>query len=192
MVSMEILLPDVLPFLVSLWLCNIYCLLIFINTKFCIVAPIIRDEIEVRDPCYPSPCGPYSECRNFNGNPSCSCRVTYIGAPPNCRHECSISSECMSNKACIREKCIDPCPGSCGLNALCSVINHTPICTCPNQYIGDPFTSCRPAPPPRKLYIYSAGNIYSITTRLYFVYRKWSRSWRSLQSLTMWTECPMQ
>lgn len=56
----------------------------------------------------------------------------------------------MSNKACIREKCVDPCPGSCGLAAICSIINHTPICTCPEGYIGDAFTSCQLAPPPRK------------------------------------------
>lgn len=117
-----------------------------INYK--IASPAVEDEI--RDPCYPSPCGPYSKCRNSNGIPSCSCLSTYVGNPPNCKPECNINSECMSNKACIREKCIDPCPGSCGLSARCSVINHTPICTCPEEYIGDPFTSCRPAPPPRK------------------------------------------
>lgn len=105
---------------------------------------------EVRDPCYPSPCGPNSQCRNVNGIPSCSCLPTYIGAPPNCRPECTINSECTSNKACIREKCNDPCPGSCGLYATCSVINHTPICTCTQGYVGDPFVSCHPAPPPRK------------------------------------------
>lgn len=113
--------------------------------------PPIYDEVIVRDVCYPSPCGPNSECRNLNGSPSCSCLSTYIGAPPNCRPECTISSECMSNKACIRQKCIDPCPGSCGTYATCNVINHTPICTCPLGYSGDPFTICQPAPtPPRK------------------------------------------
>ena len=80
--------------------------------------------------------------------PSCTCLETYIGAPPNCRPECSISSECPLDKACIREKCVDPCPGSCGFSAVCNVINHTPICSCPDGYTGDPFSSCRPAPPP--------------------------------------------
>lgn len=103
-----------------------------------------------RDPCNPSPCGANAQCRDFNGSPSCSCLATYVGSPPNCRPECSINSECPSIQACIREKCRDPCPGSCGFNARCSVINHTPICVCPEGYIGDPFSSCSPAPP-RKL-----------------------------------------
>lgn len=109
---------------------------------------IVHDEI--RDPCQPTPCGLYSQCRNSNGIPSCSCIQNYFGAAPNCRPECTINPECQSNKACIREKCVDPCPGSCGINAQCAVINHTPICTCPAEYIGDPFTNCQPAPPPRK------------------------------------------
>lgn len=109
--------------------------------------PVIVQE-EYHDPCSPSPCGPNAQCRQVNGAPSCSCLPEYIGAPPNCRPECTISAECSSNKACIRQKCIDPCPGSCGLNALCNVINHTPTCTCPENYVGDPFTQCRPAPPP--------------------------------------------
>jgi len=44
--------------------------------------------------------------------------------------------------ACIREKCRDPCPGSCGLNAHCQVLNHIPMCICPEGYSGDPFMSC--------------------------------------------------
>jgi len=51
-------------------------------------------------------------------------------------------SECPSNEACIREKCQDPCPGSCGWGAQCNVINHTPMCTCPEGYEGNPFTKC--------------------------------------------------
>lgn len=104
------------------------------------------DRVE-RDPCVPTPCGLNSQCRNVQGVPSCTCLLEYIGTPPNCRPECTISAECASNMACIREKCIDPCPGSCGFGADCSVISHTPICTCPLGYTGDPFSSCRLAPP---------------------------------------------
>lgn len=75
----------------------------------------------------------------------------YIGVPPNCRPECSINSDCPADKACIREKCRDPCPGSCGLLARCSVINHTPSCVCPEGYTGDPFVGCNTMPQiPRK------------------------------------------
>jgi hypothetical protein len=104
-----------------------------------------------RDPCNPSPCGSFAQCRDSYGSPSCSCLPNYMGSPPNCRPECSINAECASNKACMNEKCRDPCPGSCGLNAQCEVINHTPICSCLDQYTGDPFTNCYPKPPPRKI-----------------------------------------
>lgn len=102
------------------------------------------------NPCMPSPCGPYSQCRDAQGSASCSCLPEYTGAPPSCRPECMINAECLSNLACIREKCRDPCPGSCGAGAICNVINHTPVCTCPEGYTGDPFTSCFPKPPPCK------------------------------------------
>lgn len=109
--------------------------------------PPVIERVE-RDPCLPSPCGLNSQCRNVQGVPSCTCLPDFLGAPPNCRPECTISAECPSNLACIRERCIDPCPGSCGYAAECSVVNHTPICVCPAGFTGDPFSSCRPAPPP--------------------------------------------
>jgi hypothetical protein len=112
--------------------------------------PVIRE-----DPCIPSPCGPYAECRVVGDSPSCSCKPTYIGTPPNCRPECVSNSECDRSKACIHQKCQDPCPGSCGLEALCRVAMHVPNCYCPPGYIGDPFSRCYPAPPPqRKFYIF--------------------------------------
>lgn len=107
-------------------------------------------ETVLINPCLPSPCGANSQCRDIGGAPSCSCLAGYIGNPPNCRPECTINADCPSNRACIREKCMDPCPGSCGLNALCSVINHTPICTCAIGLIGDPFINCYPKPLPCK------------------------------------------
>ncbi|KAL1451865.1 hypothetical protein WDU94_006201 [Cyamophila willieti] len=112
--------------------------------------PPQEDVPEPVNPCYPSPCGPYSQCRDIGGSPSCSCLPSYIGVPPNCRPECVMNSECPSHEACINEKCQDPCPGSCGYNADCKVINHTPICTCPQGYIGDAFSGCYPKPPERK------------------------------------------
>ena len=38
---------------------------------------------------------------------------------------------------------MDPCPGSCGIEADCKVINHNPICTCPPGLTGDPFVKCK-------------------------------------------------
>lgn len=99
----------------------------------------------------PSPCGQFAECRDINGIPSCSCLPTYIGSPPNCRPECTRNSDCASTQACINQRCRDPCPGACGFNANCHVINHTPICQCALGLIGDPFVSCQapPLPPPK-------------------------------------------
>lgn len=108
---------------------------------------LVRDEpIVPENPCVPSPCGANSQCRVVGESPACSCLAEYIGTPPNCRPECSINPECPSNLACINQKCRDPCPGSCGLNARCNVINHSPVCSCDTGFIGDPFTSCQPIP----------------------------------------------
>lgn len=94
------------------------------------------------DPCLPSPCGPYAQCRKVNNHAVCSCLPTYIGAPPQCRPECVVSSECSLDKACLNQKCKDPCPGTCGLNSRCQVINHNAICSCNTGYTGDPFIRC--------------------------------------------------
>ena len=51
--------------------------------------------------------------------------------------ECVVNSDCLSDKACQRNKCINPCPGTCGINAVCQVLNHIPTCTCIENYIGD-------------------------------------------------------
>lgn len=103
-----------------------------------------------KNPCFPSPCGPNSECKEVNEQAVCSCSPTYLGTPPGCRPECSLNSECPFDKACVNQKCTDPCPGACGINARCSAINHNPICSCKEGQIGDPFTRCYPQPPPRK------------------------------------------
>lgn len=96
------------------------------------------------NPCVPSPCGPYSQCRDVNERAICSCLENYVGSPPACRPECTISSECFLDKACVNQKCVDPCRNACGQNARCQVINHNPICSCSVGYVGDPFISCHP------------------------------------------------
>lgn len=98
------------------------------------------------NPCVPSPCGPNSQCRVIGNTGACSCLPNFIGRPPNCRPECTINEECSGNLACVNEKCQDPCPGSCGFNALCTVVNHSPVCTCIQGYTGDPFSGCSVIP----------------------------------------------
>jgi len=99
-------------------------------------------QTEPKNPCQPSPCGPNAACRVSDDGPSCSCLPDFIGSPPSCRPQCVSNSECASHLACINLKCHDPCPGSCGTNAQCHVVSHTPNCVCPNGFTGDPFIQC--------------------------------------------------
>lgn len=105
---------------------------------------IVSDE--KREPCKPSPCGPNSQCTDNNGQAVCSCLPQFIGTPPNCRPECLVNSECGSNRACVNQKCVDPCIGTCGRDAQCKIIHHSPICSCANGFTGDPFIYCFAAP----------------------------------------------
>jgi len=105
------------------------------------------------NPCVPSPCGPFATCRGYAGVPTCTCLENYIGSPPNCRPECTIDSECNNNRACLRQKCRDPCLGSCGIGAQCLVINHMAVCLCPKGYTGDAFANCFPEPSRKHLFL---------------------------------------
>lgn len=102
------------------------------------------EQIVETNPCNPSPCGANSQCKEIKEQAVCSCLPTFIGSPPNCRPECMVSSECRLHLACLNQKCTDPCTGSCGENAICNVINHSPICICKNGLTGNPFTRCYP------------------------------------------------
>lgn len=79
-----------------------------------------------------------------NGQAVCSCVPGYLGNPPICRPECVVSSDCPPNESCSNQKCINPCVGSCGLGARCTVANRNPICHCPEGFTGDPFIRCLP------------------------------------------------
>lgn len=93
------------------------------------------------DPCNPSPCGPNAICR---GAGECQCIQEYNGNPyEECRPECVLSTECPRHLACLRNKCRDPCIGTCGQNAVCEVVNHIPVCACSEGFTGDPFTNCK-------------------------------------------------
>ena len=118
-------------------------------------------------PCIPSPCGSNAVCREQNGAGSCVCLPDYVGNPyEGCRPECVLNTDCSSNRACIRNKCQDPCPGTCGQNADCQVVNHLPSCTCRPGYTGDPFRFCNILPPERKMKNYS---VYFKADILYYV-----------------------
>lgn len=142
-------------------LLNIYCIFsechVINHNPICSCAPgytgdpfaacykqVDETPIQPQNPCIPTPCGPNAECKVINESPACSCLPTYLGTSPNCRPECTINPECPANRACINQRCVDPCEGSCGTNTQCTVINHTPSCRCNDQYTGDPFRGCTP------------------------------------------------
>lgn len=123
---------------------NCICLIGYTGDPFTscnVILPSIPTENV--NPCSPSPCGANAICRVQNNAGSCSCLPEYIGNPyEGCRPECVLNSDCPANKACVRIKCIDPCPGTCGVNTECHVINHLPSCTCLSGFTGDPFQQC--------------------------------------------------
>lgn len=104
--------------------------------------PPLKDEI--LEPCNPSPCGANAVCKERNGAGSCTCLPEYYGDPySGCRPECVQNSDCDRSRACINNKCKDPCPGVCGLSAECRAQNHAPMCFCINGYTGNPADVCR-------------------------------------------------
>lgn len=117
------------------------CLPGYEGDPFISCRPIKRIETP-KQPCNPSPCGPNSICKINNEIAVCSCQTGFIGSPPGCKPECVVSAECQLTQACLNNKCKDPCPGTCGINAKCQVINHNPICSCTEGFTGDPFTRC--------------------------------------------------
>lgn len=117
----------------------------FIITYYTYIQFYFADE--VKDPCKPSPCGPYSTCDARHDQAICSCLPQYFGNAPHCRPECITSSECPLDKACVKQRCIDPCINACGANAECRVHHHSPYCECLRGYQGDPFVLCSLEPP---------------------------------------------
>lgn len=119
---------------------------------------LIAVEPSVIDACANIRCSSNAEC--INGQ--CQCLPEYHGDPYfNCRPECVFSTDCEQNKACIRKKCVDPCIGACGQNAICQVFNHIPMCTCSTGYTGNSFVVCN-----RITGIVSIALIYFIHDRL--------------------------
>lgn len=136
---------------------NCFCIVGYTGDpfKFC---QLVQPEpiIDNSSPCTPSPCGANAQCREQNGAGACICLPDYIGNPyEGCRPECALNSDCPSNKACVNNKCKDPCPGTCGQNANCQVVNHLPSCTCISGFTGDPFQFCNQVVIQRKFSVVS-------------------------------------
>lgn len=111
---------------------------------FVVVEPNV---VQPPTPCDPNPCGTNAQCKTRNGAIDCSCPGNYVGDPySSCRPECVLNTDCPRDQSCSRNRCIDPCPGTCGLNTDCRVSNHIPVCSCIHSHTGDPYGSCRPIP----------------------------------------------
>lgn len=106
------------------------------------------------DPCIGA-CGINAVCNVINHQPRCSCPPGYVGSPyercvaqqdpPPPRPECITDDECTNDKACINQKCLNPCQyehGLCGINAECRVQKHRPICVCLEGFTGSGRTGC--------------------------------------------------
>ncbi|XP_054257009.1 rh5-interacting protein-like [Macrosteles quadrilineatus] len=85
------------------------------------------------DPC-DGVCGLSTICVVHEGDPLCSCKTGYEGDPfTECKPvdaECTDDSMCTTDKTCIGHKCVDPCMDHCGINTVCRVVNHRPMCAC--------------------------------------------------------------
>lgn len=96
-------------------------------------------ELSITDLCTTTICGPNTQCSDG----ICKCLAEYQGDPyVGCRPECTLNTDCPQNRACIRNKCVDPCPGVCGQNAQCIAYNHIPMCSCPSGMTGNAFVRC--------------------------------------------------
>ena len=110
-------------------------------------------------PCSPSPCGKHNVCDPYT-NQVAICGGCSAPENPNsisCKPECLSDSDCSLDKACIGWRCADPCLGSCGVNADCEVIHHSPVCSCPMGLFGNPYQSCAPTP----MGLYFADNFFN-------------------------------
>ena len=83
---------------------------------------------------------------------------------------CANNQECPDHAACRNRLCINPCAydNPCAPNANCRVVNHEPVCTCPDGYIGSPETSCEL----RKIFnpIQSIRDLFPTSLNLYLYF----------------------
>lgn len=114
----------------------------YLNRICSVFNELISLENKPTDPCYPSPCGPNTQCSNG----VCACISDYVGDPyVGCQPECLWNAQCERNQACIRNKCVDPCAiNPCGREAICYVFNHFAMCDCPYGLTGDASLACSP------------------------------------------------
>jgi hypothetical protein len=108
-----------------------------------------KNKCEDYDECTENPCHSSAICQNIPGSFICSCPQNMIGDPiqEGCRdsNECYSDADCHYSASCIESKCLNPCDYAteCGNGALCKVLDHKTVCTCPSNTIGDPKVECK-------------------------------------------------
>lgn len=96
-------------------------------------------------PCIPNPCGPFAQCTvTPEGHSLCLCPDGMAGDPATgCSGpECRTDDDCPWDKSCLGWKCLNPCPGACGIGADCRVEKHHPVCSCHEGLTGNPLIRC--------------------------------------------------
>ena len=142
--------------------------------------------IEVIQPCNPSPCGINADCQERNNAASCKCIADYIGNPyVECKPECVVNAECPRDKACVNQKCRDPCPGVCGAHAFCTASNHNAVCQCEPGYTGNAFVACQ------RITTRKLKCLYVKVLNCFFRTTSTDSKTRSLQSFSLWIKCTL-
>lgn len=101
------------------------------------------------DECHNGPCHASATCTNVPGSFKCACPPNTVGDPYGGNgcvtpSECNNDNDCYGEQACYQNgagvnKCVDPCASAiCGINSLCQVENHKPVCVCQVGHFGDP------------------------------------------------------
>ena len=98
---------------------------------------------------------------------------------------CDSNDDCPDYTSCRNRKCINPCAVDkpCAPSALCKVVNHNPVCTCPNGYIGSPHTRCTPRKSHR-------NNVETILYCRVFEFKTWLESDIGIKRLWQKGHCP--
>lgn len=96
------------------------------------------------------PARPQQTIEPFTG-PQAEHRLVGLSVDEIYNAECLINDDCDFDKFCdVKEKvCKDPCiflRDVCGVEALCKVKIHRPLCYCPDGLVGNPHEQCKQAP----------------------------------------------
>ncbi|CAG2055426.1 unnamed protein product, partial [Timema podura] len=105
--------------------------------------PLPDIECVSTEVCSPNPCHPSAMCEGSPSGHICRCPPGHVGDPftSGCRPEGNCpngDSDCPPHSSCLGGRCINPCDGTCGPNALCNVVNRKAICSCPNKFVAGP------------------------------------------------------